>query len=105
MPGHIPECEFGNDPNHRKKMLTGDLLAIVKSTVDKKATMTKMDATRIGKNFGYMIRSLPRNPPSRYLDMSKAVLEHHFDNHEYCGDWCLRKKQSDDERADKDRYY
>jgi hypothetical protein len=54
--------------------------------------MTKMDATRIGKNFSYMVRQFTRMDESRYCDAAKAVLEHHFDNHAYCGGWCPRRR-------------
>eukprot|EP00978_Attheya_sp_CCMP212_P020783 scaffold60025_cov35-Attheya_sp.AAC.1 len=26
------------------------------------------------------------------MTASKAVLEHHFNNHEFCGDWCPAKR-------------
>jgi F0F1-type ATP synthase delta subunit len=35
------------------------------------------------------------------LNNSKAVIEHHFDNHEYCGNWCHHCKQSEEERKKK----
>jgi hypothetical protein len=58
LPGYIPEPLFVADPNHRKKVLTGELYGLAASVVSKRFTMTKNDATRIGKNFGYMIRNL-----------------------------------------------
>jgi hypothetical protein len=58
LPGHIPEPSWVADPNHRRKVLTGELIALAKSVVSKKHTMTRMDSTRLGKNFGYMIRTL-----------------------------------------------
>ena len=67
--------------------------------------MTKMDVKRIGKNFGYMARSLPKLPEELYCQTANAVLEHHFDNHEHCGSWCPRKRLSAAARAASDRYY
>jgi hypothetical protein len=65
-----------------------------------------MDATRLGKNYGYMIRSLVCLPVEKYEDAGKAVvLEHHFDNHAYCGPWCPRKNESETLRKQKARYY
>ena len=58
LPHQIPEPFFVADPNHRRKQLTGELIALAKAKVQEKLTMTRMDATRIGKNFGYMARSL-----------------------------------------------
>lgn len=98
LPGDIPEPRFVSDPNHRKKILTGELRALAKLKVAHKMTMTKMDAIRLGKNFGYMIRALPNRPKDKHVDDAKAVLEHHFDEHKWCGDWCLRKKQTPEQR-------
>ena len=86
-------------------MLTGDLRKLQQATGGKNKTCSKMDVSRIGKNFGYFVRLLQRMPREEYVEASKAVLEHHFDNHEHCGDWCIRKNQSLVERASKDWYY
>jgi hypothetical protein len=64
-----------------------------------------MDVTRLGKNYGYMIRGLKRITEDRYLDAGKAVVEHHFDNHEFCGQWCPRKRLTDHEKNLSERYY
>jgi hypothetical protein len=58
LPGHVPEPMFVADPNHRRKLLSGDLIKLDSSKVDLKFTMTRMDTTRITKNFGYMARTL-----------------------------------------------
>ena len=106
LPADIPEPTFVADPNHRKKVLTGELYLLEKAKVADKATMTRMDSTRIGKNFGYMIRSLPRMKSEvEYITAGKAVLEHHFDNHLYCGAWCFRSRQTPQQRQSSNRYY
>jgi hypothetical protein len=105
LPGHIPEPTFVADPNHRRKVLTGELIELANSKVAVKCTMTKMDAVRIGKGYGYMIRTLHALPITEYENAASAVLEHHFDNHQYCGAWCPRKNQSEAVRILKARYY
>jgi hypothetical protein len=105
LPPTVPEPVFIADPNHRKKVLTGELITLLQAKVAERATLTRMDTTRIGKNFGYMIRSLKQLPENQYLQAGQAVLEHHFNNHIYCGEWCRRKRQSDAERRVKDHYY
>jgi len=105
LPARVPEPEFVADPNHRRKQLTKDLITLDTSNVDKRCTMTRMDSTRIGKNFGYMARTLKSTPPEEYVNKAKAVLEHHFDNHEFCGEWCSRKLQTDTQRQEGKRYY
>jgi hypothetical protein len=105
LPGHIPEPLFVCDPNHRRKGLTGELIKVDMSKVDERLTMTRMDSTRIGKNFGYMARTLQHRDESEFVDAAKAVLEHHFDSHEYCGDWCRRKDESEAQRNASIKYY
>jgi ubiquinone/menaquinone biosynthesis C-methylase UbiE len=68
-------------------------------------TMTRMDSIRIGKNFGYMAHTLTRRPEEAFVDAVKACLEHHFDNHVYCGEWCKRKHETDEEKITLIKYY
>jgi hypothetical protein len=107
LPADIPEPVFIADPNHRKKVLTGELYQTALAVVSKRCTMTKNDSTRIGKNFGYMIRNLHKvaGDNAKMLDLGKAVVEHHFDNHEYCGRWCPRKRMSPQAIAASERFY
>jgi hypothetical protein len=105
LPVHVPEPLFVADPNHRCKLLTGELIALDKSRADLKCTMTRMDSTRIGKNFGYMARTLKNIPPSEYVKSATAVLDHHFGVHDNCGLWCPRRLESASERAASKKYY
>ena len=108
LPSNVPEPTFVADPNHRKKLLTGELLSLVSATVDKKMTMTKNDMVRIGKNFAYMVRQLPKMNESDYEEAGFATLEHHFDNHQFCGDWCRRKHHlaaGENNNNNNDRFY
>jgi hypothetical protein len=91
LPAHVPGPLFVvADPNHRrKKQLVGELIGIdTTRNVGQRLTMTRMDSTRIGKNFGYMARTLRRLEEAQYDDAADAVLQHHFDNHKHCGAWC-----------------
>jgi hypothetical protein len=105
LPGHIPEPLFVADPNHRRKVLTGELYQLSLGKVAEKQKMTRMDAARLGKGFGFMIRSLPRKEESKYVSCGLAVLEHHFDNHIHCGPWCPRLRLSLAQREASGRYY
>jgi hypothetical protein len=60
--------------------------------------MTRMDSTRIGKNFGH-------RPVEEYCTAANAVLEHHFDNHEFCGPWCRRKNETEEQCKGNGKYY
>jgi hypothetical protein len=102
---NVPEPAFVADPNHRKKVLTKDLRALNQKLVADKFGMSNMDVGRIRKNYGYMIRLLKRLDEDKYLDAGKAVLEHHFDNHQYCGGWCPRKRLTKEQLDATERYY
>jgi hypothetical protein len=44
-----------------------------------------------------MIRQLKHmKDETQYCDAGKAVLEHHFDNHECCGAWCPRENLTEE---------
>lgn len=106
LPGRIQvEPKFVSDPNHQKKILTGELRQLAMKNVAERYTMTKMDAIRIGKNFGYMSRALRDLPKDKHLGAGKAVLDHHFDCHDHCGDWCRRKHQTDDQKEKSAHFY
>ena len=92
--GGIPIPSWLNDPAHRKKTLSGELYKLALASKEKSKGVNKVDCLKITKNFAYMTRQLSTMVQEKWLDAGKAVLEHHFDNHEYCGQWCKRKHMS-----------
>jgi len=52
-----------------------------------------------------MTTALPLAKEDEYVERSKAVIEHHFDNHVHCGSFCHRKDQSAEELAASTKYY
>ena len=64
-----------------------------------------MDIMRVSTNFTYMMRTLPQKPREQWLDAAKAVIEHHFDNHEHCGQFCCRKRLSEEQRKESPKVY
>jgi hypothetical protein len=60
LPGRVPEPIFVADPNHRRKLFTKDLRAFKGDTSKDRFGMSDMDVLRLGKSYGYMIRSLKR---------------------------------------------
>jgi hypothetical protein len=105
LPADVPEPKFVADPNHRRKGLTGELIKLDMSRKDLKLTMTRMDSTRIGKNFGYMARTLKNKSEEDYESAAAAVLEHHFDCHTHCGDWCRRQHETEEQKKMSKKYY
>jgi hypothetical protein len=105
LPGHVPEPEFVADPNHRRKGLHGELIKLDLAKVSEKMTMTRMDSTRIAKNFGYMARTLKNRPEAEFVKAATACLEHHFDCHANCDTWCKRKDQTEEQKQASVKYY
>jgi len=89
----IPEPQFLADPAHRKKTLRNHLYKKWGKAKAKENKLHEGDIIRITRNFAYMSRQLPKLPKDKWADAGKAVLQHHFDDHQYCGDFCKRKKE------------
>jgi len=64
-----------------------------------------MDVLRLGTNFAYMVRTLDGKSEQEMVTAAKAVAEHHFDCHQYCGAWCKRKEQTQQQKEEKKKYY
>jgi hypothetical protein len=52
---------------------------------------TMVDACRLKRNFGHWTLSCHTMTSDMFREKSKAVVEHHFNNHTHCGDWCAMK--------------
>lgn len=52
-----------------------------------------------------MTNSLPSLDRSKWQSASEAVVEHHFDNHAFCGDFCKRKDLSDKEKQEMGKFF
>ena len=86
---------FLTDLNQWKKTFRKSLCQLVDHTVHKKCTMTKTDAHRQQTNFAHMARSFAGKMDEEMLCASQAVIDHHFDCHGCCGNWCNRKRAKD----------
>jgi len=105
LPADMKEPTFLADPSHRKKSLKNIIYTLISKTKEHRLGCSKMDAIHIGTNFAHMSRSLPNKPESEFVDAGKAVIEHHFDCHAYCSDWCRRKPLTDDQRQASTKFY
>jgi hypothetical protein len=77
-----PEPKWLNDPSHRAKTLGGDLRTIEKQPKAISKGLNKVDCLKLYRNFGYMVKQLKSVPEDQWVGRAKAVLEHHFENHE-----------------------
>jgi hypothetical protein len=50
-----------------------------------------VDAYRLKCNFGFWLLSYCQKDFDIFSNKSEAVVEHHFNNHSHCDDWCSMK--------------
>ena len=105
LPRHMPEPNFYADPNHRKKTWKKSLYQLLYSAKKVNMTITHMDVLRLGTNFAYMVRTLNGKSEDEMATAAKAVVDHHFDCHEHCGNWCKRKGQTLQQKEEKKKCY
>ena len=88
----IPEPTWLADPSHRTKVVAKYIFAL--ATLPKsKSTCTKIDAIRVKKYFGYMLKTNRDRTIPEIKIASLAVIEHLFDNHQYCNSRWYRPKR------------
>jgi len=106
IPANVPEPTFLADPNHRKKTLRNALYEVINTRkVSARGGLTECDVIWVTTNFAYMARLLKDKPVDAFEQSGKAVVEHHFDNHEFCGAFCKRKDQSAEEQQQSKKLY
>jgi hypothetical protein len=104
-----PEPAFLGDLAHRTKTASGEVFKLALQPLSKSKGVNKIDAIKLKKNYGYMLNQLPNLDESKWENAAKAVLEHHFDCHTYCGKWCRRRHmpeaEKDEDRKRRGLYY
>lgn len=94
LPINHVEIDFRTDRSHQVRTVAGLIFKLVRKKNDNFIGTTH-NAERLKRNFSYAIRS---NCEKELCNLEKAVqsiLEHHFNNHELCGDWCQYKNLSE----------
>jgi hypothetical protein len=93
-----------SDPIHYVKNYKGELYTQVNMPKKKNETC-KADAMRLSHNLAYM---LAQHTPSKdgctfekFETAGEASFEHHWNNHEHCGEWCQTKKWTEEEKIQK----
>jgi len=57
------------------------------------------DILRLTMYYAYFIRQLQGIRETEWLEAAKAIVDHHFDMHDHCGNWCRRKMETEQERS------
>jgi hypothetical protein len=105
LPVDVPEPKFLADPSHRKKTLKNHLYKMLKKKKDERHGLVDGDIVRLTQFWIYMVRQLKDAPEEEYEDRAAAVLLHHFDCHEKCGNFCKRKNETPEEKQQSNKTY
>ena len=92
LPIWFHEPKFMADPTHRNKVVASHFYKLASKPVSQ-SRVSSVIARRMKRNWGYM---LSQNRYCKNIDTfqeaAKGPLEHLFDNHQGCGQWCGAKK-------------
>ena len=82
----VPEERY-TDRTHRIRIIKNDCYKEKKSGV-----FEKYHIERMGRDVGYCVHQNKDSTVAQFKTNLYAVLEHNFNNHSTCGDWCKYKK-------------
>jgi hypothetical protein len=100
---HYP-VTFFTDPNHIVRSFGSKVYKLSRMS-KKKSLMSRSDAPRLKRNFSYWARRGNKGCLVIYRRQSRAVVEHHFNNHTYCStDFCKLKDKNPDELVKLTKY-
>jgi hypothetical protein len=68
-------------------------------------TICDVNILCISTNFRCMCNALPTLDKSKWTSASKAVVEHHVGNHDFCGSFCKWKTMPEEEKKLSDQFY
>jgi hypothetical protein len=90
------------DPIHFVKNYKSELYTLV-ALAKKNSETCKGDAVRLSRNLSYTMAQYaptqgtdPHYTFDNFVNAGKASFEHHWNNHQYCGDWCKPKKWTEE---------
>jgi hypothetical protein len=97
LPIEHPEIIWQADKGHRVRQFANKLFKLSGMKVEE-SQCNSMDAERLKRNMSYAIRTTCASKDLSVMKKAvESVLEHHFNNHSLCGDWCRLKKLAGDE--------
>jgi hypothetical protein len=92
-----PIVDFLADKNHRVRTYAKYFFKLSKKKRSE-TSCTSNDAERMKRNFAYFIHMYRHDTFKAFKKNAQAVLEHHFNNHEFCGEWCPANQWQEDEK-------
>jgi hypothetical protein len=104
LPSYHPVIKFIADKNHRVGKFANKIFEL--SALPRSQTScTKADAERLKQNFAYFIHMYHGETFKKFQWHAKAVMEHHFNNHQFCDERCPAKKWKKEDKIRKQLRY
>jgi hypothetical protein len=97
LPINQPEINFLGDKNHQVRTYAQYYFKLVQMAAEQSQCHFQ-DAKRLKRAFGYFLHQFSKRSWKCFLCLVRAVLEHHFNLHRYCNDWCPAKKWKKEDR-------
>jgi hypothetical protein len=97
LPIEHPVIEFLDDKGHRVRGYARVIFAEACKSKKDGCGCTKMDAERMKRRLSWTLRLHSAGTYPQFTLAVSAVLEHHFNCHEHCGDWCQAGKGTEQE--------
>jgi hypothetical protein len=94
LPFEHPVIVFLADLMHRIRSF-GKYVFGLANAPKSTSTCTMVDAYWLKRNFGYWLLSYCKKDFDIFSNKSQAVVEHHFNNHSHCNEWCSMRKGAD----------
>ena len=83
---------FKTDLTHyRNKVVSSKFYELAKEPV-RTSRLNNKTARRLKKDRGSMILQCKHNPMDNFMVGAKAVLQHLYNNNDFCGEWCDAKR-------------
>ena len=100
LPINHPEICFLADKGHRVRGYANKYFALAGAKKSENLGVTKIDAERMKRRTSWTLRIHMDGTFEELRVHLTAVLEHHFDNHVHCGDWCKAKGKKGKEKKE-----
>ena len=96
---NIPEPICKADANHRVRGFGNAVQKLVNMRNGESGGVTGVDRDRLKVNFAYARAKNVDKDFNLFCAAFAPVIEHHFNNHELCGEWCAAKKLTDTKKT------
>ena len=91
----IPEPSFLAYPSHCMKVVAKHIFSIINESRDLRCGCTKVDALRLKKYWGFMIKKNREKTIEDLSEASKVPFKHMFNSHANCSaEWCFNTRSS-----------